>query len=73
MSLTLSDSGLLKTQAYIDGAWSDAASGETFDVTNPATGDVVATCASCGTEDTNRAIAAADKALVEAIFASGST
>ena len=63
MSLNISDQGLLKSQAYIDGAWSDAASGETFDVTNPATGEVLASCASCGTDDTRRAIEAADKAF----------
>ena len=34
---SLSDPQLLRTQAYINGAWVDADSGATFDVTNPAT------------------------------------
>ncbi len=38
MQLSLSDPGLLKSQAYIDGQWVDADSGATIDVTNPANG-----------------------------------
>ena len=64
MTLKISNQDLLKTQAYIDGKWCDSDSGDTFDVTNPANGEVVASCASCGTEETRRAIEAADKALV---------
>ena len=30
-------SDLLRTQAYVDGRWSDAESGETFPVVEPAT------------------------------------
>jgi hypothetical protein len=33
---------LLRRQAFVDGAWIDSDSGETFPVTNPATGEVVA-------------------------------
>jgi succinate-semialdehyde dehydrogenase/glutarate-semialdehyde dehydrogenase len=31
---------LLRRQAFVDGAWADADSGDTFPVLNPATGDV---------------------------------
>ena len=41
-SLRLSDPGLLKQQCLVDGAWRDAAGGETIAVTNPADGSTVA-------------------------------
>ncbi|HEX9549715.1 MAG TPA: aldehyde dehydrogenase family protein, partial [Candidatus Limnocylindrales bacterium] len=44
---------------FIDGAWAAAASGETFEATNPATGDRIGTVAKGGREDARRAIAAA--------------
>jgi len=62
MSPALKDPGLLRTQAYIDGQWTDADSGETFAVTNPATGATVAEVARCGQAETRRAIAAAERA-----------
>ena len=37
----LKDPTLLETRAYIDGKWVDGEDG-TFDVTNPARGDVIA-------------------------------
>ena len=61
--MQIKDQGLLQAQAYIDGHWADADSGETFDVTNPATGEVLASVAKCGTAETRRAIEAAEKAL----------
>ena len=64
MSLNISDQGLLKTQAYINGHWCGSDDGSTFDVTNPATGVVIASCASCGTDETRRAIEAAEIAQV---------
>ena len=64
MSLHITDQALLKTSAYIDGQWCDSDSGETFAVTNPATGAVIAECASCGTAETRRAIEAAGKAFL---------
>lgn len=36
---SLSDPGLLRTQAYINGEWVDADDGSTFPVYNPANGD----------------------------------
>jgi succinate-semialdehyde dehydrogenase/glutarate-semialdehyde dehydrogenase len=58
----LSDGGLLKTQALINGTWSDGSLG-LFDVFNPADGGKIAQVASCGAPETQRAIAAAQAAL----------
>jgi succinate-semialdehyde dehydrogenase / glutarate-semialdehyde dehydrogenase len=44
---------------FIGGEWQDAASGKTFDVTNPATEEVIATIPNAGREDMERAIEAA--------------
>jgi succinate-semialdehyde dehydrogenase/glutarate-semialdehyde dehydrogenase len=56
---------LLHRQAYIDGKWVDADSGETFPVTNPATGETLAEVPRMGAAETRRAIAAAARALPE--------
>lgn len=61
--MQLSDQGLLKTQAYVDGQWIDSDSGETLAIQNPATGKVIANIAKCGTAETRRAIEAANAAL----------
>src|SRR3954463_15356611 len=47
----------------IDGKWSDAASGKTFDTYNPATGEVLARVAEGDREDIDRAVKAARKAF----------
>jgi 1-pyrroline dehydrogenase len=52
-------------KAFVGGEWVDSASGETMDVINPATGEVVAAVPSCVAEDVDRAVAAAAKALPE--------
>ncbi len=65
MQLSLADPALLKNQAYIDGHWVDADSGETFPVTNPATGEVITEVAKVGAAETARAIAAAEVAMRE--------
>jgi 1-pyrroline dehydrogenase len=52
-------------KAFIGGDWVDSASGETMEVINPATGEVVAAVPSCSAEDVDRAVAAAAKALPE--------
>jgi len=59
----LSDQGLLKTQAFINGHWIDAHDGATIDVTNPATGEVLASVAKVGAAETAQAIEAAEKAM----------
>lgn len=63
MTLQLKDLGLLKTQAYIDGQWVDAASNMRFDVTNPATGELIAQVVSAGAKEARLAIEAAERAL----------
>ena len=63
--MQISDQGLLKTQAYVDGKWIAADSGETLAVINPATGDTIAQIAKCGTAETRRAIEAAERAQKE--------
>jgi len=52
-------------QLFIDGAWVDAADGQTFATTNPATEEVIAAVAQAGTEDVDRAVAAARRAFEE--------
>jgi succinate-semialdehyde dehydrogenase/glutarate-semialdehyde dehydrogenase len=63
--MKISDNTLLKTQAYIDGNWVDSDDGNTFVVTNPANGESIANVASCGADETRRAIEAAEKAQSE--------
>ena len=64
VALQITDEGLLRSQAYIDGEWVDSDDGATLAVTNPATGEVVRDVASCGTNETRRAIAAAERVMV---------
>ena len=52
-----------RTQAFIDGRYTDAASGATFDCINPATGKLLARVAAGDQEDVNRAVAAARAAF----------
>ncbi len=47
----------------IDGSWVEAASGKTFDVFNPATGEVIAQVAEGDSEDINEAVKAARRAF----------
>jgi len=53
----------LRQQCYIGGAWCDADSGGTIDVTDPGSGRKLGTIPKMGTEETRRAIAAANAAL----------
>ncbi len=50
---------------YIAGSWEEAASGQTFDATDPATGQPVARVALGGPQDVDRAVAAATPAAKE--------
>jgi 4-guanidinobutyraldehyde dehydrogenase/NAD-dependent aldehyde dehydrogenase len=52
-----------RTQAFIDGRYTDAASGATFDCINPATGKLLARVAAGDQEDVDRAVAAARAAF----------
>lgn len=63
MLLELKDPQLLKTQSYINGEWVDADSGNTFPVTNPATGELIANVADLAGDETRKAIEAADVAM----------
>lgn len=62
MTLELTDPTLLRTQAFIDGRWVDGDAGETFPVTNPATGETIAEVAHLSGVETRRAIEAAEGA-----------
>ncbi len=55
-------SPLLREACYIDGEWVKADSGETINVTNPATGEVLGTVPNCGAAEAKRAVEAANRA-----------
>ncbi len=61
--LDLNDAGLLRTQNFIDGQWTNADDNSTFEVSNPANGDIVAAVANGGAAETTRAVLAADAAM----------
>ncbi len=61
--MELADPELLRTSAYINGAWADAHDGATFVVHDPASGAEVARVANLGEKDTQVAIEAAHTAL----------
>ena len=52
-------------QLFIDGRWTDAASGKTFETPNPATGETLAWVAEGDAEDIDRAVKAARRAFDE--------
>ena len=53
----------MRTQAFIEGRYVDAATGETFDCVNPANGRSLAAVASCGAPDVEAAVASARRAF----------
>jgi acyl-CoA reductase-like NAD-dependent aldehyde dehydrogenase len=53
----------MRKQLFINGEWRDSASGQTLEVVNPATEEVVATVASAEQRDVDAAVAAARAAL----------
>ena len=59
----LSDPDLLKTNAFINGEWVPADSGDTQPVVDPANLQTICDVATCGTAETRRAIEAAEAAL----------
>ncbi|MDP2245880.1 NADP-dependent succinate-semialdehyde dehydrogenase [Pseudomonas sp.] len=61
--MQLKDPQLFRQQAYIDGTWLDADSGQTIKVNNPATNEIIGTVPKMGAAETRRAIEAADRAL----------
>ena len=60
--MQLNDPTLLRTKAYINGKWTDAANGATYPVMNPATQERIAEVPCCTADETRAAIAAAEKA-----------
>ena len=59
----LRDPSLLETRAFVAGEWVEADDGATFDVTNPARGDVIAKVTDLGRAEAARAIDAAEAAM----------
>ena len=59
----LRDNRLFRQHCYINGDWTDADSGDTKPVSNPADGGVIGTVPNCGADETRRAIGAAQAAL----------
>jgi acyl-CoA reductase-like NAD-dependent aldehyde dehydrogenase len=57
-------------QMYVDGAWVDARSGDTFDTTDPATGAVLASVPRAGTDDVGAAVAAARRTFDDGTWGS---
>ncbi len=60
--LNLKNTDLFRQQCFIDGKWCDADSGETLQVSNPATGEILGTIPKMGAAETQRAIQAANRA-----------
>ncbi|CUJ97067.1 aldehyde dehydrogenase [Achromobacter xylosoxidans] len=58
----------LRGQAYIDGAYADAADGATFAATSPIDGRKLADVAACGAADVDRAVAAARRAFEAGVW-----
>ncbi|NVK72581.1 MAG: NAD-dependent succinate-semialdehyde dehydrogenase [Oceanospirillaceae bacterium] len=58
----LKDPSLLRSAGFIDGQWIQAPNGNTFEVLNPSTGEVIAKVANLGAQETKQAIAAAEVA-----------
>jgi len=59
----MSTTSVMRKQLFINGEWRDSASGQTLEVVNPATEEVVATVASAEQRDVDAAVAAARAAL----------
>lgn len=59
----LNDVGLLKSQALINGQWRDADTKQTFNVIDPATGEIISTVPKMGQQEALNAVTAAEQAL----------
>lgn len=62
-NLQLKDPDLLREAMLIDGQWVQAENGQTIEVRNPATGELVARVPNGGERETQRAVAAAARAM----------
>lgn len=63
--MNLNHPELLRNQAYVNGQWIDADSGETFPVTNPADGAEIVTVPELGASETEAAVKAAHAAWAD--------
>src|SRR5271170_5405095 len=61
----IAESRDMDKQLYIDGAWTDGTSGESIDVINPSTEQVIATVPQGSVADVERAVLAARRAFEE--------
>src|SRR5437016_6046846 len=59
----LKDPRLFREACYVDGQWVRAASGQTQNVDNPATGEIIGTVPKLGPTETRQAIEAANRAF----------
>ena len=59
--LALKNTLVFQNKSWIDGQWYTPVTGETYEVINPATGDVLANMAACQKEDVDVAVAAAKR------------
>ncbi|MCF4097669.1 NAD-dependent succinate-semialdehyde dehydrogenase [Maritalea mediterranea] len=54
---------VLKQHAFINGEWVEGSGGDRFEITNPATGEVITSISDCSAQDAQQAIAAAKAAF----------
>ena len=59
----------LPARAFINGEYSDASDGDTYDTINPATGELLVATAACTEQDVDRAVAAARASFDSGIWA----
>src|SRR5690348_9017793 len=59
----LKDARLFREACYVDGQWVQAASGQSLNVDNPATGEIIGTVPKLGAAETRQAIEAANRAF----------
>lgn len=55
----MNQNSLIRTQSYVNGQWINAAGGRTFEVNNPATGELIATVTDMNRTDVSKAVDAA--------------
>ena len=63
LTMPINDTKLVREQCYINGKWVSAETGQTMEVLNKATGEVLGTVPKMGSLETRRAIEAANAAL----------
>jgi len=62
LAANLKDPTLLRTSTFVAGEWRERTSAGTYDVTDPANGELLATMAACGPAEVEESVAAADAA-----------